>query len=584
MRTFIIRLRNVLGVLALILIVLAGVGAVVAPMLRPGVPQRVVLELDLEQSIVEYKPASPLAQVVLDDTMSLLGTMEALERATTDDRVVGIVAKLGAVDMGFATVQELRSAILRFRAAGKPAVAFAETFGELGPGNVSYYLASAFDEIHLQPSGDIGLVGLQSNAMFLRGVFDHLEIDIRADHRKEYKNAKNVFTEKAYTPAHREAVEKILASFYDQVVEGIAEGRKLDAQVVRQRFDEGPYLGPETIKAGLIDKLSYWDEVRSAVDERFGDNIELLYFDEYSERAGPAFDDGSVIALVHGVGQVVRGDDVYDPLNGFQLSSGAVSRALRLARKDDDVKAIVFRVNSPGGSYVASDTIWREVALAKAAGKPVVVSMGDLAGSGGYFVAMNANKIVANPGTITGSIGVLGGKFITKKFWERFGLSFDSITMSPRAGMYSDLHDYSDDEWARFQAWLDRVYDDFTDKVAEGRGLPKEKVLEVAKGRIWTGRDAQANGLVDELGGLRTAIDVAKQLASIDADASIELRRFPAPKSLVQTVLSEGPSNSDEAKIVAEMFKALRPVAEATKVLGMRGPSATLETPVVEVR
>ncbi|MFY0541252.1 signal peptide peptidase SppA [Nannocystis pusilla] len=317
----------------------------------------------------------------------------------------------------------------------------------------------------------------------------------------------------------------------------------------------------------------------AAVKARAGDGAELLWHDRYLERAGSPWARGTKIAVVYGLGPVQRGESSFDPLfREATMGSDTVGAALRAAVDDPEVKAIVFRVDSPGGSYVASDAIWRETVRAKQAGKPVIVSMGNVAGSGGYFVAMHATKIVAQPGTITGSIGVLGGKMLTRQLFERLGVTYDAIGSSANSDFFSDTHDYSAHGWQRFQAWLDRVYVDFTTKVAEGRGLPIEKVREVAKGRIWTGADAKELGLVDELGGWPVALRLAREAAGLDADADIQLEVFPEDKGLLGSLLGGGGGDNSESvaaqvQLTVGLVDELRPVAAELRALGL-GPGA----------
>lgn len=556
------------------------------------VPARTVLEIDFERGFVEQQASDPLAKILGGGDASVADVVAALERASKDDRVVGLVGHLGAGGYGMGVTQELRDAVQAFRASGKFALAFSESFGEFGPGNQGYYLATAFEEVWLQPSGDVGLLGLNAESMFLRGTFDKLDLDVRMDHRHEYKNAMNQYTERDYTPAHREALTAVLMSMHRQLVAGIAAARGLDPAAVSALIDRGPFLGPEAKQANLVDHLGYRDEFMARVHERADDGdkkAELLFHDKYLARAGKPNNKGARIAVVYGVGPVMRGGNSFDPLfgGGATMGSKTVAGALRQAVDDPEVKAIVFRVDSPGGSYVASDTIWRETVRAKQAGKPVIVSMGNVAGSGGYFVAMHATKIVAQPGTITGSIGVLGGKILTRKLFERLGLTYGSIKTAANADMFSELDDYSAHGWQRFQAWLDRVYADFTAKVADGRGLPLATVQKIARGRIWSGEDAKAIGLVDELGGWPVALRLAREAAGLAADADIELRTYPAEKSLFEQLMGDGRDNSEapvsmQAQIA--LIEELRPVAAELRALGL-GPGNTgaLGMPAIEL-
>jgi len=551
---------------------------------KGSVPEKVILEVDLETEILEYKPIDdPFTEAFLDSAMTTRDVVDAVDRAADDERVVAMVAKIGAAPIGFAQLQEIRSAIERFRASGKKAVAWSETFGEFSPGNGAYYLATAFDEIHLQPSGDVGLVGLLLEGMFLRGTLDKLEVEPQMDHRHEYKNAMNTFTETEFTDAHREAMSAIMESVFGGMVEDMAQARAMEEAEMRSVIDRGPYLGQEAVDAGLIDRLSYRDQVYDGVKSAAGENAELLYLDAYLDRAGRPHAEGETIALIYGAGQVTRGTSQFNPFTGdITMGSDTVAGAFRKAIEDDKVKAILFRVDSPGGSYVASDTIWRETLRAKEAGKPVIVSMGNLAASGGYFVSMSADKIVAQPGTLTGSIGVLGGKLVTTGLWNKLGLSFDDVQSSENATQWSANHPYDEAEWERFQAWLDRVYDDFTTKVAEGRGLTVERARELAKGRVWTGEDAFERGLVDELGGFDVALRLTREAAGLAPDDDVKLVVYPKPRSPFEELFGDKASSSEDSVAVEDsamvalrrLVVEMRPLVRLGQRLGLVGEPA----------
>jgi protease-4 len=566
-------------VLILVLVLVVAAGIVLWALTRGGkgnVPERTILEVNLDQQLIEYVPEDPLAGLLMEDKLRMLDMVAALEAAAGDERVVALVAKIGGGVTGFAHHQELRDAVLRFRESGKPAIAWSDTFGEFGSGNAGYYLATAFDEIYIQPSGDVGLTGLNAESPFIAGTFEKLGVTPRMDHRYEYKNAMNTLTETEFTPAHEEALGAVIESLFDQMVAGIGERRGKSPEEVRAIIDAGPYLGQEAVEAGLVDGLKYRDEVYDRVEEAAGEDAELLYLNRYAERADGPWDEGETIALVYGVGQVVRGKSEYDPLGGSATLGGdSVAAALRQAIDDDKVKAILFRVDSPGGSYVASDTVWRETVRAREAGKPVIVSMSNVAGSGGYFVAMSADKIVAEPGTITGSIGVLGGKLLTRELWSKLGITFDSIQTSDNAEMWSSLEDYDEAGWARVQAMLDRIYEDFTSKVAEGRELPLERVQEIAKGRIWSGADARELGLVDELGGFSVALGLAREAAGLEPDADVRLKLYPPSKSPFEMLFGKGPDNSEgraARAAAARVLETLRPVTGVLRQAGLIGP------------
>jgi len=579
MKRIIVRFLTVVGALTVLVFVLGLVAGVAARIARGGVPSPAVLEANFETPLAEYVPDDPVARALFGERPGLRDVLDALTRASQDRRVAGLIARVGAAPLGMAQVQELRDAIRRFREQKKFAVAFAETFGEFGPGGNAYYLATAFDEIWLQPSGDVGLTGVLAEAFFLRGTLDKLGITPRLDHRYEYKNAMNIFTERKFTPAHREATERVVKSFAAQMIRGIAEGRGMSEPQVRALVDRGPLLGSEAVESKLVDGVAYREQVYDKVKERAGKGAKVIPLIQYLQRAGRPHAKGQTIALIYGVGGVQRGKSGFDPVFGeLVMGSETVAAAFRQAIRDKEVKAILFRIDSPGGSYVASDTIWQETVRARKAGKPIIASMGNVAGSGGYFVAMAADKIVAQPGTITGSIGVLGGKMLTTGFWQKLGITWDEVHEGANATFWSGTTDYTPAQWARFQSWLDRVYDDFTSKVAEGRRLPKQRVLEIAKGRIWTGEDAKALGLVDELGGFETALRLAKQAAGIPEKEEVRLKLFPPRKSLLEVImerLSGAEPQQEDAGVVAlrRALELVQPVARRVRMLdAARGP------------
>lgn len=495
-----------------------------------------VLEVDLTEELVEEGPHDPVGAALAYRKPKLRDVVDGLRRAEHDPHVVALIAKVGAAGSGLARIQDVRDAVLAFRAAGKHAVAWAETFGEFAPGTVPYYLATAFDEVWLQPSGDVGLNGVAVEAVFLREALDKAGVEPQFGQRYEYKNAADLFLRHGFTDAYREVSARLAASVAEQLADGIAESRRLDVNTVRKLLGRGPYRSHEALQAGLVDMLGYRDEVYAAARGRAGDSPRLQFLGRYRKEAmrsgfgrlAPtrlARRPRPLVAVVQTSGAVRLGRSSRRPFSGPMMGSDTVTAALRSAARDDAVGAVVLRVDSPGGSYVASDAIWREVRRTQEAGKPVVVSMGDVAASGGYFVAMSADVIVAQPGTLTGSIGVLGGKLVTRDLWAKIGVGRDAVTEGEHALMFSAQRAFDEDEWIQLERWLDHVYDDFTAKVAQGRGLSRDHVHEVARGRVWTGRDARERGLVDELGGLRRAVELARHRGGLPADA--EARSWP---------------------------------------------------------
>jgi protease-4 len=496
-----------------------------------------ILELDLTEGIVEDRPADPVSAVLARRRLLLADVLDGLRRARGDHRVKALIAKVGGRNIGLATVQELRAAIEEFRQAGKPTVAWAETFGEFSAGNVPYYLATAFDTIYLQPSGDLGLTGIAVERRFYRGTLDRLGVEFQVGKRHEYKNAADQFTERSFTGPAREATERVAASVIEQLTDAIASRRGMDKGQARALIDRGPFLSGEALEAGLVDVLGYRDEVYASVRKQAGQDAVLQYIGRYqrlhalTERARKApTPRQQSVALIYASGPIRRGRSGRGPMSGGAMGSDTIAGALRAAVNDDHARAIVLRVNSPGGSYIASDTIWREVVRARGAGKPVVVSMGDVAASGGYYISMAADAIVAQPGTVTGSIGVLSGKPVLSEMFGRAGVTTDSVAEGAHSAMFTTSRPFSEDEWALVNAWLDHIYADFTGKVAAGRGLSADRVHELARGRVWTGADALANGLVDEVGGLDRATALARTRAGLPPTAPV--RVFPRVRPL----------------------------------------------------
>ncbi len=585
-KRFFVWLLAVIGALTLIVVILTIVGLAVSIPARKTVPEQVILEVDLEQPLVEYVPDDPLAGVLMREVMTVRDVVDALEQASDDQRVVGLIAKIGAAPMGLAVIQEIRDAVADFNDKGKFAVAYAETFGEIGPGNGAYYLATAFDQIYLQPSGELNLTGLMYESPFLKGTLEKLHTQARIDHRKEFKNAKNIFTEDKYTEAHREAMETLMNSQFGQIVKGIAESRAVSTEDIEKLINQAPLTGDQAVTAKLVDALLYRDQVYEKVKAR-AENAKLLYLGKYLQLAGRPHTKGSTIALIYGVGGVHRGKSEFSALSrSTSMGSDTVAAAFREAAADKKVKAIVFRVDSPGGSYVASDTIWREVIKAREAGKPVIVSMGNVAASGGYFVSMSATRIVAQPGTITGSIGVVIGKLLTRQFWqEHTGITWDDVHTSNNATLWTSTYDYSPEQWQWLQELLDRIYKDFTDKVAQGRQMQIDKVLEIAKGRIWTGEDAKQHGLVDELGGFNVALRLARTEAGIAPEAPIKIAVFPQPKRMIDMLLKRGPDSSEPgAAVIAanQVLQAVKPLYKIAAETGLLEENYVLQMPLYD--
>ncbi len=527
-----------------------------------------VLELDLTEGIVDAPPGDPVSAALSYRRPRLQYVVEGMRWARSDPDVAAVLVKVGGSRLTLAAAQEVRSALTELRRAGKLTVVWAETFGESGiAGNVPYILATGCDRIYLQPSGDVGLTGIGIEEPFARDVLDKAGVDPQISRRHEYKTAANTLVERGYTDAHREMSRRLVDSLTQQLVTAVVDGRGLTEEQVRDLIARAPLLASEALEAGLVDGLAYRDEVYDEVRGRVGKQARTQYVTRYHR----SFSTGvarwvvnqrrsNTIALIHAVGTIRLGRSVRNLL-GSAAGSDTVGAAFRAAINDDHVKAIVFRVDSPGGSYVASDAIWRHVVLARRHGKPVVVSMGRLAASGGYFVSMAADVIVAQPATLTGSIGVVGGKLVTAGLRDRIGIAHGSVTGGDHALMFSSNRSFSDGEWERMHAMLDRVYDDFTVKVADGRGLRRDEVDAVARGRVWTGADAKDRGLVDELGGLERAVERAKEQAGIGPGVEVALKTFPKLGPLERLRPAESSEDVTAAATRAASVDSLRQAA-----------------------
>ena len=588
--------RIIFGLFALVggVIVIGAIASAIAwryfPAAQHRVPSQVVLTLDLADGVAERGSGGPLSWTSFGRVLTVRELTEGLDAAGRDPRVKGLVARLGTGDLGMARAQDIRDAILAFRQQGKFAVAFAESFGEAGDGNTHYYLATAFDEIWLQPSGDVGLTGFRIESPYFKNLLDQYGVVARIGQREEYKGAMDPLTNAGMPAPVRENYQRLVDSWVDQIANGIAQGRKLDAAAARALIDRGPFPADDAQKEKLVDHLGYWDEVQKAEDDRFGKDVARMSVANYAGSLSPP-SDATRVALVYGLGPVQLSQGKPNPLFGdVSMGSQPVSSALHDAIDDDSVRAIIFRVDSPGGSYVASDTIWREVDRARQKGKPVIVSMGDVAASGGYFVAAAARKIVAQPGTITGSIGVVSGKVVLANLWPKLNVTWDGVQAGANANIESANSDYSEAAWSQLQRELDHVYADFMGKVAAGRHMQTDQVRTVAKGQVWTGADAKANGLVDEVGGFATAVKLVRETLSLPADATVQLVEFPPPQNGLQALLNglldtsgADAESAREAATLARLVRLLEPLARVLAPAAGPASSRNLQMPDIQV-
>ena len=541
-----------------------------------GVPNGCVLELDLQVLPHETGGFDPFAMIASGGRpLMLREAVAAIHRAAEDPRVAGLIARVQIPAAAAGPVQELRDAISAFSDI-KPSLAWAETY----PGTLSYYLASAFREVWMQPSGTVGLVGFATNAMFLRDALDKAGIEAQFIARGEYKSAANLFTQDRYTEPHREADSRLIESLHSQVRQAVAQSRHLESDEVDALADKAPLLRDDAVTGRLVDRIGFRDEAYARIGELVGaqgvspetgdadseDAPPRLYLSRYARAKAsrptppmpsiPGRQKPTVaVVTVHGPIVSGRGGPQVLPLGRSNAGGDTIAAALREAAADDSVSAIVLRVDSPGGSVTGSETIWREVNRVREGGKPVVASMGAVAASGGYYVSMGADAIVANPGTITGSIGVVTGKLIARELKDRLGVGSDSVRTNPNADAWSINQPFTDEQHAHVEAEADLFYTDFVDRVAKGRKMTVEAVDAIARGRVWTGADALERGLVDELGGLRTAVKRAKVLAGLEPDADVRLVSYPG--SSLMDLLRPKPSSQPGAASLPEAFGAL---------------------------
>jgi len=489
-----------------------------------GLPDKMVLTADLRTPMADSsrRPGLDFG----NRPLTTMGTILALDRASRDSRVRGLFLRVGEGGISVAQAEELGAAIKRFRASGRFVVVHSQGFDSAGMGD--YLAAASANQIWMQPKSGFGAAGAGAGAVFLRGLFDKIDAVPQIAKRSDYKSAADMFMEKDYTAPDREQTTALLQSWYDTATRGAAEDRKLTPQAVAAVFEQSPQFAEDAQRAHLIDRIGYDDDAKDAAISQAGGGAKAVSLRRYAHNIED-WGDGSLphVALVEAAGDIVDGG-THDGMGGSNVIAGDdYATAIRDATHDSSIKAIVLRVDSPGGSVSASDQILDALKKAQRAGKPVVVSMGPLAASGGYYISTSANRIIAEPGTLTGSIGVLTGKVSFGKSVGLIGVGVDQIGVGKNALMDSAVSAYTPEQWANLNHQADVIYADFTQKVADGRKLPIGKVQEIAKGRVWTGADAKARGLVDQLGSFWTAVDVAKKLSGISASQRVAFKIYP---------------------------------------------------------
>src|SRR6266851_3424173 len=533
-------LRLVVSVLVVLAIIL--VSDFVSHRYRPGT----VLVLELNGPVPERGSVSLLG-VLNTHEAALNLARRALINAKDDPRIVGLAIKVIDPEMEFAQAQELCDLIGDFKKHGKWTSAYIETAGESGSGNLPYLVASTADEVSMMPQGEMNLLGVGVREMFARGMFDWLKVKPNFDAIGQYKSAANVFTQKDFTPAQRREDDALVGDIFDQIVVQTAAHR---------------HLAPDGLKARLLDRLEYEDQFDDRIKHYRGEHHEVVGFQSYArEKVLPLHAPGDKIAVIYGLGANQRGGGGFDPLlspDSNAMGSDEITKALKDAREDSRVRAVVFRVNSPGGSVIASELIRHEVELT-AAKKPVVVSMSGYAASGGYWVSTPAARIYAEPGTITGSIGVLGGKFNISGAATALGVNTGLVARGANASMFYAFTDFTPEQAQIFRDQiLGDTYKYFLKIVAKNRRMTVDQVNDVAQGRVWTGEQALKIKLVDKLGGLQEALAEAKALAKLGPQAKVQIEELPGQVGVLGRLLGGG-----ESYAVADMWRpprALQPL------------------------
>ncbi|MBI1215522.1 MAG: signal peptide peptidase SppA [Alphaproteobacteria bacterium] len=576
---FFYRMFFMLGVAATIsVVVVVSTLLQAADFVPPALPKSIVLTYTLKSGLHETQGKPSLSNPLLRPAVTLHEVIDALTQAKDDARVKGLIVKLRDSDLSVAQIQELRAAVHAFRKAGKFAYIYSDSYGGLAPGMGDYYLASAFDKIWVQPVGVVAITGVSTETPFVRGLLDKVGVEAQFSHKGIYKSAPESLTATDMSAPNRMAMTEMVNDLSRQMQADIAKDRGLTAEEMQKLVDDAPYNDDEAKKLKLVDNIGYYDEMYDAALKEGGDlgdksAVKLLgysftndtvdlklgmrgFISRYIHKADPdvALENKKKIALIVGEGNIVSfgGSPSLEGTGGMQADK--LVDAFDAARTDKDVAAVVFRIDSPGGSPEAAETIRRAVIRVQKAGKPVIVSMSGYAASGGYWVATPADKIVADPGTITGSIGVFGGKFVMQGLWDKLAVNWVSIGAGKNSDMWSANTPFTPEQYKKFDDTLNVIYEGFLQRVMAGRHLTHDQAEAVAEGRVWTGSQAKEKGLVDELGGLNDAVRLAKEAAKIDAKKDVPVVLFPPPKSTLEQFLSlasEGAFARPDIKISA---------------------------------
>ena len=528
---------------------------------RPSVPENSVLVLSVSGGLPDYVPEDEVAKALgIGQQQSFSSLLTQLRKAKVDKRVGGVMLDINFPGIGWGKAYELREAIKDFRQSGKPVYAYME----IGM-NKEYYIATAADKVFLPPPGDLYVNGFAAEAMFYKGSLDKLGVEAEVIQiGPKYKNAPDQYTKKEMGEGQREVVNALLDEYWNNYTSAIAESRKKDVNEIASIIDNAPYSATQAKELGLIDNALYeeqvYEEFRKALGYKEGDKVRTIRTSQYKDVPSDSLglNNGERVAVIFASGAINIGRSSNSAFGGEMVGSDTIVAAVNDAAEDSSVKAIVLRVDSPGGSALASDLMWYALENAKAK-KPVVVSMGDVAASGGYYIACNASKIVAEPMTITGSIGVFAGKPVVKGFYDWLGITNEYIMRGKNSGIFRETEKWTPEERAKMEQQTNNIYfNNFLPKVSKGRNMDMERANSLGQGRVWTGTQAKENGLIDEFGGLERAIDVAKELAGLPADKDVKRVVFPAPRPFFEEWFG---SSDDDAE--AQAKQAQKAVADA---------------------
>ena len=511
---------------------------------KPVVRSDSVLRLNLAGAVTEQFPRDAFSREFEGASLQMHDIREALKMAKADERIEGVYLRISTPGLGWAKAESIRRALLNFKESGKFVTAFMSM-----PDERAYYIALAADEVYIQPHSFAALNGLAVQVPFLKRMFNKLGMRPQVDNIGKYKSAGDILKRESMSPAHREATEAVLNDVYETFVQAVCETRELDRTTVEKALDDGMYRAEQLLELGLVDDVKYETEIIDLLKEKvYGEaaakdddkKLHMVYTRRYA-KISPAevgLGDGEKIALIYAIGTIMPGSSGHDPVNGRTLGSRSFNQMLRVAGEDDDIKAVVLRVDSPGGSGQASDEMWAAIEKVREK-KPVVISMGDLAASGGYWIAMSCDAIVAEPLTLTGSIGVVSALFDLSGTYDKLGIDWGIVKTNPRADMPTDKRRLTADEWEEFKKLNRDFYQFFVQKVADGRDMTWNEVNEIAQGRVWTGRRAAEIGLVDSLGGLETALAMAKAEAGLEQDVRTQWVVYPQPKGFLDSLFEK---------------------------------------------